>query len=175
MHARFSPSELAARREIEAKIAAARTEEEKDRLREDRQAITDAARARLKARVAKKNAPPKPPPPPKPEKRVYTLTSAQRWAREHWSNQHGTYRDYPKAGNAAAEAAKNTPPVRSFKFVYALWDGTKFWPWGEVQKGPLPYETRVLRACNPPGYIDGSHVLPHGVSFDEQHFVWRRV
>ena len=115
-------------------------------------------------------------PEPEPElKAIPTLTTFQRTAREQWSNQHGSYLDYPKQGSVAeADVIKNTPPVRSFTFVYMLADSLKFWPWGEIQTGPLPRGTQVLRAPDPPGYCDGSHVLPDGVSFDEHHSVWRK-
>jgi hypothetical protein len=168
MHARFTPKELAARREIEAKIATAPTEEEKDRLREDRQAITHAARARLKARVAKKNAPP----PPKPVKPVFTLTSAQKEARANWSNQYTSAAE--RRTKAAAEVAVAQAKAISRTRVYRLFDGTLFYADNGEVISAVPQGCRVFAACDPPHYIQNSHVIA-GFYFDELISHWRQI
>jgi hypothetical protein len=63
--------------------------------------------------------------------------------------------------------------VRSLKFAYRLFDGTVFWPWGEVQTTPLPRETTLLGASDPPHYQQGSHIIGD-YTLDEALFVWRR-
>jgi hypothetical protein len=60
-------------------------------------------------------------------------------------------------------------------FAYRLADGTTFWPWLEVQTAPLPRQTNVLMAPNPPGYMDGSYTLPDGYTFNEQYLTWQKV
>jgi hypothetical protein len=170
MHARFTPDELAARREIEVQIAAAATEEDRDRLRELRQAIADTARARLKARVAKKNAPPKPPPAPKPAKQIYTLTSAQKEARANWSNQHTSAAERRAKAVAEVVVAQNKAIARTR--VYRLFDGTLFYADNGEVISAVPQGCRVFNACDPPHYIQDSHVI-EGFFYDELIFHWR--
>ena len=174
MHARLSPYELAARREIEAKIAIASTEDEKDRLREDRQTIADTARARLKARqarAAKKAEPARvPQPDPKPTKHVYTLASAQKWARENWANQHTSAAEL--RAKAAAEVAVAKAKAISRTRVYRLLDGTLFYADNGEVITSVPQGCKVFSACNPPNYKTDSHVIG-GFFFDELIFHWR--
>jgi hypothetical protein len=170
MHARFTPNELASRREIDAKIAIAQSEEAKDRLREERQAIWDAARARMKARVNKKNAPAKPPPAPKPAKQIYTLTSAQKEARANWSNQHTSAAERRAKAVAEVVVAQNKAIARTR--VYRLFDGTLFYADNGEVISAVPQGCRVFNACDPPHYTQNSHVI-EGFFFDELIFHWR--
>jgi hypothetical protein len=170
MHAQFSPSELAARREIESRIAMASTEAAKDQLRDELQAIFDSRMARLKARVAKKNAPPKPPPAPKPEKRVYTLTSAQKEARANWVNQWSSAAAQKAAAVKEVQVAKATAIARTR--VYRLFDGTLFYADNGEVISAVPQGCRVFAACDPPHYLQDSHVID-GYFFDELIFHWR--
>jgi hypothetical protein len=173
MHAQFSKSELAARRDIEARIAVAVTEDERDQLREELQRLFDSRMARLKSRIARKNDPPKPPPTPKPEqpaKRVYTLTSAQKWARANWSNQWTSAAEQKAKAVKHVEAAKAKAIARTR--VYRLADETLFYADNGDVIPSVPAGCKVFAACNPPNYKTDSHVI-EGFFFDELIFHWR--
>ena len=172
MHAQFSKSELAARREIESRIAIAPTEAAKDQLREELQRLFDSRMARLKFRIAQKNAPPKPPSPKpeKPAKRVYTLTSAQKWARENWSNQWTSAAEHKAKAVRHVEVEKAKAIARTR--VYRLADGTLFYADNGEVIWSVPAGCQVLSACNPPNYKTDSRVI-EGYFFDELIFHWR--
>jgi hypothetical protein len=178
MHAQFSQSELAARREIESRIAVAPTEKARDQLREELQRLFDSRMARLRARqaqAAKKSEPvpariPVAPVDLKPRGRTYTLTSAQKWARANWSNQHTSAAE--QRADAAARVAVAQVRAVSRTRIYRLFDGTLFYADNGEVIPAVPQGCRVFSACDPPNYKTDSHVI-EGYFFDESISHWR--
>lgn len=120
---------------------------------------------------------PVPEPPPakiNPKSQVdFTLTTPQKYSREHWQNQWTSADEQQAIATASQPPAPAPVPVVNRTRAYQLYDGTRFFEDGQVFS-EIPNGCTVFPCADPPGYKQNSHVIPANCIYDPLISAWRR-